>query len=72
MNPNSLVTRLRWALGTWIQPTPDPGEAWCIRCSINGGRHAILVPGAERLHAEEHGRRGARGEVTIISAHRRA
>jgi hypothetical protein len=41
-NPDSLLTRFLWKLAAWIQPVPDMGEGWCLRCSLNNGKATVI------------------------------
>lgn len=53
-NPNSLLTRLRRRLAKRIAPGPDPGESWCVGCSLHGGRTVVLTADGGPDHAREH------------------
>jgi hypothetical protein len=53
-NPNSLPTKVRIRLSQWIDPHPDKGEAWCMDCTLNGGRTIILNANGHREHVEAH------------------
>lgn len=65
-NPNSLITRLRIWLANHLDPMPDPGEGWCIRCSLNGGRTLLTSADGMRDHAEAHGSSGCRYRITLV------
>lgn len=54
-NPNSMLTAIRMRLARLIDPEPDPGEAWCINCSLlpNHGVALIPVDGIEK-HVASH------------------
>jgi hypothetical protein len=54
-NPNSLWTRYRRILAALIEPHPDPGEGWCVDCSLNGGRTVVLPADGLEEHTELHG-----------------
>lgn len=41
-------------LARMIEPRPDPGEAWCLNCALNGGRTAILSADGARDHGRQH------------------
>jgi hypothetical protein len=60
-DPNSMMTRARLLLVQWLDPSPDNGEAWCVSCTLNGGRTLIVpAPGHLRhveLHREQQGNR---------------
>ena len=52
--PDSPVTRLRRWLANRIQVSPAPGEAWCLRCQLNG-RHTLIVNADSwTRHARQH------------------
>lgn len=66
MNPDSLVSRLRIAAARALDVGPAPGEAWCMRCEVNGGKTLVLsVTGAE-AHIRAH---GPGGFVAVRMAH---
>lgn len=52
--PDSPVTRLRRHLAALIEPSPDPGEAWCVYCTLNDGRTLIVSADGIREHVEQH------------------
>lgn len=66
-NPNSLLTRLRRYAVTRLQPAPDPGEAWCVGCTLNGGRTLIISADGFRDHSAEHTNSEGSGYVEIIA-----
>ena len=52
--PNSLTTRLRrWAVRKLVVG-PDPGEAWCMWCQLNGGKTAVVSASGYLIHVAEH------------------
>lgn len=53
--PDSALSRLRRWASDLIDPKPDRGEAWCIQCSLNGGRTLILSADSLVSHREKHG-----------------
>lgn len=53
-NPRSWLTRARLRLARWVEPDPDPGEAWCLGCVLNGGVTAVLPADGHERHAELH------------------
>lgn len=53
-NPNSTWTRVRFLMAQWLDPYPDKGEAWCINCTLNGGRTLILNAAGHTDHVETH------------------
>lgn len=59
--PNSALTLIRRILVRIIEPGPDPGEAWCLDCSLNGGRTLVLPADGYKPHAISH----ADGQVQI-------
>ena len=63
-DPDSPLTRLRRSLARAIEPGPDPGEAWCVGCALNGGRTLIVSADGFRDHAGEH--RELPGELVRI------
>ena len=69
--PNSLLTRLRGRLAHWLDPVPAEHEAWCVGCSMNGGRTMVLGSAAARDHVRAHQESGHR-EVVQIKVHERA
>ena len=61
-DPDSRLTGFRRWLAAVIEPRPDPGEAWCIGCALNGGRTLVVSADEFRDHAAEpHG--GARVSI---------
>lgn len=40
--PNSRITRFRIWLSRKLDPYPDAGEAWCIKCSLNDRKNVVL------------------------------
>jgi hypothetical protein len=52
--PNSRTTRLRRFLVAILDPKPDPGEAWCLGCYLNGGQTRVLTADGTKAHAAEH------------------
>jgi hypothetical protein len=52
-DPNSPWIRFRRWLANKILPTPDPGEAWCIDCDVEG-RTVVLPADGTRQHVESH------------------
>lgn len=53
-SPTSWLTRVRMVLARWVEPKPDPGEAWCIGCSLNSGRTAVVSAAGHQEHAQVH------------------
>jgi hypothetical protein len=53
-NPRSRLTRARLLVARWLEPEPDPGEAWCMGCSLNGGVTVVLPADGHRRHAQAH------------------
>ncbi len=45
---------LRMAAAKAIAPHPDPGEAWCVCCSLNNGRTLILPVDGIKAHTDLH------------------
>jgi hypothetical protein len=52
--PGSTLTAFRVWLAARIDPQPDPGEGWCMRCSMNGGRTLVLSADGTHAHARDH------------------
>jgi hypothetical protein len=52
--PDSIVTWWRRWAAKRLMPVPDAGEAWCIGCTLNGGRTVIVSAAGYQVHAEEH------------------
>jgi hypothetical protein len=48
------MVRLRRWLARKLDVHPDPGEGWCLRCSLNGGRTRVIPPDSVQVHAQEH------------------
>ena len=53
-DPNSTLTRLRRWLVARLDVRPDPGESWCLDCTLNGGRTKVLTANGGPDHAREH------------------
>ena len=53
-DPNSVTTRVRMIMVRWLDPSPDPGEAWCMECSLHGGRTLILNATGHEEHLGKH------------------
>lgn len=53
-DPNSLLTWARFRVARWIEPMPDPGEAWCMNCMMNGGRTLVVAVNNHRDHSVVH------------------
>lgn len=53
-DPNSPLTRLRWWIVRRVQPSPDPGEAWCVGCCLKGGRTIVVSADGHKEHAYLH------------------
>lgn len=51
-NPTALMTRFRAKLAKKIQPHPAPGYAWCIDCSVNGGRTTVFMAESIENHVK--------------------
>jgi hypothetical protein len=64
-DPGSLLTWMRWRLSRWLEPEPDPGEAWCMECALNGGRTLLLPADGHEIHAERHGELPGTGVVIM-------
>ncbi len=62
-NPYSRLTKIRFALSRRLDPYPDRGEAWCMDCTLNGGRTLILNAAAHHEHVDAH--REASGESGV-------
>lgn len=58
-NPDSLLSAFRRWLVRWIELSPAPGEAWCLRCELNGGKTRVVPIHGWREHVEEHKERGS-------------
>lgn len=67
-DPNSPLTRARQWLATRLQPHPDPGEAWCVRCVLSGRRTLVLSPDATTRHERAHGEHAPEHEVLILTS----
>lgn len=65
-DPRRRLTRFRWWLARRIEPQPDPGEAWCIGCTLNNGRLLILSVDGTEAHLEEHKGQPAPDKVVIV------
>ena len=52
--PDSLTTRLRILIARRLEPMPDPGEAWCVGCSMNDGRTLVVSVNGIWDHAKKH------------------
>jgi hypothetical protein len=52
VNPSSRMTRFRAMLAKKIQPHPAVGEAWCIGCSVNGGRTQAFMAESIENHVK--------------------
>lgn len=65
-SPYSPLTRIRARLATWLEPYPDKGEAWCVNCTLNGGRTLIVPATGHAHHVMQHrGKQGMQGPVAI-------
>ena len=53
-DPDSRLTGFRRWLAQRIEPLPDAGEAWCVDCTLNGGRTALLSATGYEDHASRH------------------
>lgn len=53
-DPNSMLSRLRFALVRKIEPKPDPGKAWCFKCSLSFGRTLTFPADGIEDHAVRH------------------
>lgn len=53
-SPYSPLTKIRARLATWLEPYPDKGEAWCVNCTLNGGRTLILPATGHTHHVMLH------------------
>jgi len=61
-NPDSRMAKLRILLAAALDPMPDPGEAWCMDCALNGGRTQVLTATGYMTHVQLH----ADGDVVNI------
>ena len=52
--PNSVTTKVRRYLSDKLDPCPDMGEGWCVNCSLNGGKTAVISATGLRGHLEQH------------------
>lgn len=50
----SLLTKVRLELARVIDPFPDPGEGWCVNCSMNAGKTLILSSSSVEKHVDKH------------------
>ncbi len=64
-NPNSLLTGLRFRVCRWLEPYPDKGEAWCMNCTLNGGRTLIMNATGHTEHVEQHRDDSGRSDSNI-------
>lgn len=60
-NPYSTWTRVRFIMARWLDPYPDKGKAWCLDCTLNGGRTLVLNAAGHAAHVLHH--RGASGKT---------
>jgi hypothetical protein len=67
-HPNSRWSRFRYLLAQWIEPTPDPGESWCVDCSLNSGRTLVLPADSIIQHARRNHIKGEREHIIIKAA----
>jgi hypothetical protein len=63
--PYSLLTRFRQWLDVYIDPSPDPGEGWCINCGLNDGRTIVLSADGVNDHINVHKEADAKHLVQI-------
>lgn len=63
--PDSWLTRLRRRAAAAIEPFPAPGEAWCIRCTMNAGRTLIVSADGTRDHVLRHRAEDPAGKILI-------
>jgi hypothetical protein len=68
--PNSVTTRIRQRIVKVVEPYPDPGEAWCIRCSLNERRTLIISVHGVPEHLLKHVDADDQGIVKILKAWR--
>jgi hypothetical protein len=68
VKPDSLMARARRHVARLLEPRPDPGEAWCIACRLNGGRTLVLSADGHSVHTEEHHSSGENGRFQIIAS----
>lgn len=50
-----------WKAVDWLvrgaqryEPIPEPGTAWCVRCSLSGGRTAVMTGSEMPAHLTAH------------------
>jgi hypothetical protein len=53
-NPNSWLSRRRFALVRIIEPKPRDGEAWCIECGLNEYRALVMPVDDVQAHVRAH------------------
>jgi hypothetical protein len=66
--PNSIITKIRRELANRLQPCPDKGEAWCVNCTLNSGRTAVLSADGISPHTLEHYRINHEDHISILAA----
>ena len=64
-NPNSPVIMFRNWLSKKLRVRPDPGEGWCHKCALNGGRTLVISATAIHDHAETHKEQTPKANVDI-------
>ena len=52
--PDSLVTWWRRWAAKRLMPGPDPGEAWCFGCALNGGQTIVVSASGYSIHVGQH------------------
>jgi len=67
-HPNSRWSRFRSLLAQRIDPTPDPGESWCVDCSLNGGRTLVLPADSIIQHVRKDHLKVEREHIVIKAA----
>lgn len=67
-DPNSWLTKFRFAVVKLIEPGPELGEAWCIDCSLNDGLTLVIEVDGTQLHARSHVQRGNKEAIRMISS----
>ncbi len=67
-DPNSSLTRFRRRLAACLDPGPDAGEAWCVNCTLNGGRSLVMPADSSVKHIEMHQRENPKAHIAIKTA----
>jgi hypothetical protein len=53
-NPNSWLSRRRFALVRMLEPKPREGEAWCVECSLNQFWALVMPADDVQAHIRAH------------------